>query len=59
MEGTNSKNTMFAHFQEYHRNRKKKDLYGFGGAVTKLETFVRTFNHVSRVITSRVIDSPM
>ena len=22
MEGTNSKITMFAHFQEYHRNRK-------------------------------------
>ena len=29
LEGTNSKITMFAHFQEYHRNHeKKKSLFG-------------------------------
>ena len=33
----NSKITMFAHFQEYNRNREKiKSLYGFGGCCHKI-----------------------
>ena len=35
MEGTNSKITMFAHFQEYHRNRK---LFGMFLIVCKLNS---------------------
>ena len=53
LEGTNSKITMFTHFQEYQRNREKKlKVYMvLGDAVTKLQTFVWIFNYVSRVIT--------
>ena len=42
LEGTNSKITIFAHFQEYHRNcEKKKRVYMvLGDAVTKLQTYV-------------------
>ena len=37
LEGTNSKITMFAHFQEYHGSREKiKSLYGFGGRCHKI-----------------------
>ena len=35
MEGTNSKITMFAHFQEYHRNHK---LFGMFLIVCKLNS---------------------
>ena len=39
--------------QEYHRNREKnlRVYMVFGDVVTKLQTFVWIFNHVSRVIT--------
>ena len=45
---------MFAHFQEYHRNREKKIrvyIIVSGDAVTKLQTFVWILNHVSTAIT--------
>ena len=43
--------SLFAHFQEYHRNHEEKLRVYLGDAVTKLQTFVWIFNDVSRVTT--------
>ena len=44
---------IFINFQVYHRNEKNQfeSSYGFGDAISKLETFVWIWNHVSRPIT--------
>ena len=39
MEGTNSKITMFAHFQEITEIMKNKSLYGFGGHCHQITDF--------------------
>ena len=44
---------MFAHFKEYHGNHKKilRVYMILGDAVSKLDTFARILNHISRSIT--------
>ena len=43
---------MFAHFKEYHGNKKNLRVYMiWGDAVSKLETFEWILNHISRSIT--------
>ena len=44
--------TIFINFQVHHRNKKNfESSYGFGDAISKLETFVWIWNHVSTSIT--------